>query len=146
MKVSTLVFSSLLFLSSCTTSPKVMTISDVWIRPSIGPNSAGFATIIPDADKALVAVEVVGDPISKRIELHTHIKEGDVMKMKSVQEFKLQKGKTFKLQPGGDHVMFMELVKELKEGSNPIKLRLKFRNTDGKEESIDVDAQVRKPQ
>jgi copper(I)-binding protein len=126
-------------------APLLTEITNVWIRPSVGPNTAGFATINPDSDKTLFAVEVLGEPISKNIELHTHIQEGDVMKMQKVEHFDLKKGVPFSLKCGGDHIMFMEIKKELKEGDQPLKLRFKFKNSHHQEQHIDVDAPIQKP-
>ena len=126
------------------TAPSVTDVRDVWVRESVGPNAAGFATIVSDADMSLVDVEVLGDPVSKSIELHTHIHEGDVMKMQRVFQFDLRKGQSFSLKPGGDHIMFMGLVRELKEGDSPLKLRFKFKGKDQNEKYIDVDAFIQK--
>ncbi len=123
---------------------KVTTVTNAWVRASVGPNAAGFATIVTDSDLSLVDVEVLGEPISERIELHTHIHEGDVMKMQRVTQFDLKKAKVFSLKPGGDHVMFMRLKRELKEGDAPLKLRFKFQGQGDQTKDIDVIAPIQK--
>ena len=120
-------------------------VQDAWVRPAIkDANTAGFATITPDNDMALIGVDVISDPICQTIELHTHIHEGDVMKMVQVDSFDLKKDQVFSLQPGGDHVMFMSLLNDVKEG-DMVKLNFKFKKTDGSIREIKVDASVKTP-
>ncbi len=122
--------------------PKSTIIEDVWIRPSLGPNAAGFATINVDKSKKLIGVEVVGNPISKSIELHTHIKDGDIMRMRAVENFNIKSGVLFSLAPGGDHIMFIDILKDIQIGDAPVSLRFKF--DDG--QVVDANAVIRSGQ
>ncbi len=93
-----------------------ITVENVWARASAGMARAGaaFMTIknTGDADKLVSARANV----SKATELHTHIHDNGVMKMRQVPEIAVAKGMTM-LQPGGLHVMFMGLNEPLKEGT-----------------------------
>lgn len=120
-------------------------VQDAWVRPAIkDANTAGFAKIIPDNDMTLIGVDVISDPICKNIELHTHKHEGDVMKMVKVESFDLKKDQEFSLKPGGDHVMFMSLLNDVKVGDT-VKLNFKFKKTDGSIREIKVNASVKTP-
>ncbi len=63
-------------------------------------------------------------PAAGRVELHTHLKEGDVMRMRAVQSVEVGPRSKVRLQPGGLHLMLTELKGPLAEGSHfPLTLR-----------------------
>lgn len=105
-----------------------LAISNYWARMSFGHavNSAGFLTIANGgkADDVLIGAS---SPISKRTELHTHIREGNVMKMRRVEGgIELPAGKLTALAPGGYHIMFIGLEKPLAKGDQfPLTLTFK---------------------
>jgi copper(I)-binding protein len=91
-------------------------VSGSWARatPGNAPNGAAFMTLTSHgaADKLLAAEAKV----AKSVELHTHIKDGEVMKMRQVSSIEIPAGKPVKMEPGGLHVMFLGLNAPLKEG------------------------------
>ena len=93
-------------------------IDHPWARASAGParNSAAFMTIhnAGDADRLVAAAA----DVSERVELHTHMMEGDVMKMRQVEAIEVPAGGMAELQPGGFHVMLIGLKAPLKEGEH----------------------------
>jgi len=95
-----------------------ITIDAVWARASAGMARAGaaFMTIknTGAADKLIAAKA----DVSKRAELHTHINENGMMKMREIKGGAVipSNGMTV-FKPGGDHVMFMGLNAPLKEGA-----------------------------
>ena len=103
------------FLTSIGAQAADIHVSDVWARASAGPARAGaaFMTIknMGDADQLVSAKANV----SKRVELHTHLHEDGVMKMRKAPSIEAQKGMTM-LEPGGHHVMSMGLNEPFKEG------------------------------
>jgi copper(I)-binding protein len=87
-----------------------------------------------------VKVMKADNPASKLTELHTHINDNGVMKMRPVAAIEIKaKGET-KLQPGGLHVMLINLKAPMKEG-DVVPITLTF--DDGS--SKNVDAKVMKP-
>jgi copper(I)-binding protein len=94
------------------------TIEHPWARASAGParNSAAFMTIHNggEADRLVAAS---GD-VAERVELHTHMMEGDVMKMRQVEGIDVPAGGMATLQPGGFHVMLIGLKQPLNEGDS----------------------------
>ena len=74
-----------------------------------------------DAADTLVAAST---PAAGRVALHTHIKDGDVMRMRAVQSIEVGPRSKVRLQPGGLHLMLTELKGPLAEGSHfPLTLR-----------------------
>jgi len=116
-----------------------LSISGVWARMSFGKavNSAGFM-IIDNGGKSDDRLVGASSKISKRTELHTHIMDGDVMRMRRVDGgIPVPKTGKAKLQPGGFHIMFIGLHKALKNGDT-FPLTLKFERAG--EVTVDVTA------
>lgn len=66
------------------------------------------------ADKLVKAAS----PVAENVELHTHIKDGDAMRMRAVDNIPVPaKGQTA-LEPGGYHIMLIGLKQPLKEGGS----------------------------
>jgi periplasmic copper chaperone A len=63
--------------------------------------------------------------IAKAVELHTHIKDGDVYRMRKIESLAVPEHATVELKPGGDHVMFIGLAAPVKEGKT-VSLTLVF--------------------
>lgn len=94
-------------------------IVGAWARASAGPaqNGAAFMTITNaggEPDKLLAAAAA----IAATTELHTHLQDGGVMRMRQVPAIELPAGQTVAMQPGGYHVMFMGLNSPLKQGTS----------------------------
>lgn len=90
-------------------------ISHIWAREG-KPNSAAFMTIINTTDHHRRIVGAKADAITKKIELHDHLWEKDVMQMRKVDAIDLLAKNKIKLRPGGKHVMFFDLAEPLKAG------------------------------
>lgn len=85
-------------------------------NPRTGGAGGAFMTITNagDADDVLVGAS---SPVSADVELHTHIMEDGVMRMREVEGgIPVPAGTVVELQPGGYHVMFMEINEPLVEG------------------------------
>ncbi len=99
-------------------SLEALTIEQSWARASAGParNSAAFMTIRNSgpADRLIAAT---GD-VAGRVELHIHLMEGNVMKMRQVEAVEIPQGGTASLEPGGYHVMLIGLKAPLAEGGS----------------------------
>ena len=92
-------------------------VDDPFARASAGPAKVGAAFMTlknsgAEAD-ALVAAE---SPVAAHAELHTHIMDGDVMRMRQVAAIDVAPGETVSLQPGGLHIMLIDLKEPLKQG------------------------------
>ena len=117
-----------------------ITVADAWARASAGMAKAGaaFMTIKnTGADDKLVAASA---DVSDRVELHTHIHDGDVMRMRKVDAIDVPANGEAVLAPGGYHIMFLGLKAPLKEGET-FPLTLTFEHG-GK---ITVDVTVKAP-
>ena len=111
-------------------------IEGAYARASIPnvPNSAAFFVIKNNSDKD-IAITSANSDIAEKNELHTHIKENQMMKMMKIEKLVVPAKSSLELKSGGDHVMLMGLKKELKVGDE-INLELSF--SDGDKKSIKV--------
>jgi copper(I)-binding protein len=101
-----------------------LTIAQGWSRAAgQGATGAGYLTIAnhgSQPDRLLSA----SSPVARTVELHTHMREGEVMRMRPVQGIDIPPGQTVSLQPGGLHVMLIGLNQPLKQGETvPLTLR-----------------------
>ncbi|HDK38020.1 MAG TPA: copper chaperone PCu(A)C [Thiolapillus brandeum] len=114
-------------------------IIDPWARevPPGLTTSAGFLGMKNTGDKEhkLVAAESANTGM---VELHTHINDNGVMRMRPVENIAVAPGGTTTLQPGGLHLMLMMLKKPLKSGDK-MAITLEFEDGSKKE----IQAEVR---
>ncbi|MDA0701674.1 MAG: copper chaperone PCu(A)C [Proteobacteria bacterium] len=94
-------------------------VVDVWANASLAgtTNGAAFITLSNRGDKAdrIVGVE---SPVAAKAELHTHMMDDGVAKMRPAAAVDLPAGETAIMEPGGLHVMLLGLTEPLKEGES----------------------------
>lgn len=117
-----------LFLSSASFSMEKIKVNNVWIKllPSASKVTAAFGEIENHSKDKKTLVSVEGD-FAETIEIHTHIKENGVMKMRKVKELEIPSHGKLVLEPGGDHIMIFGLKKPLKS-QEKLKLTLRFKD------------------
>lgn len=104
-----------------------ITIQDAYARASRGPSSAVFMTFKNDGKSETLLTAAVPTDICKYTELHTHIQEGDIFRMRKVDALEIPANGSLILKPGADHIMLMQLKKPLEEGQF-IHVTLVFKN------------------
>ena len=106
-----------LWLSSGAAAADGIMITGAFARASAGTgkNGAAFMTLKNHSsrDYHLVAVRTAR---ARKAELHTHIHDQGVMRMRPVARITVPAGAAATLKPGGDHVMLMGLTAPLKKG------------------------------
>jgi len=118
-----------------------VTVSDAWIRSTVPGQkvAAAFMRIVSTADTALVQATT---PSAKFVEIHQMAKEGNVMKMKAIDQLPVPAEKPIELTPAGYHMMLFELKAPLNPGDK-VPLTLMFENRGGRKLWVDVEATVR---
>ncbi|WP_211187538.1 copper chaperone PCu(A)C [Neoroseomonas marina] len=114
-------------------------IGHPWSRAA-GANAtgAGFLTLRntgaqPDR---LVAASA---SIARAVELHTHIRDGDVMRMRQVDGIAIAPGQTVELRPGAFHIMLIGLKEPLVQGTR-VPLTLRFERAGEVQVELAVEA------
>jgi hypothetical protein len=89
-----------------------------------------------EAEDRLVAA---ASDVAERVELHTHVMDGDVMRMVEVEEgFAVPAGESISLERGGMHVMFLGLNRPLTQGDE-VEVTLTFEQAGEVTVTIPVD-------
>ncbi|QQS14797.1 MAG: copper chaperone PCu(A)C [Rhodospirillales bacterium] len=92
-------------------------IDHPWARETASMARAGAAfMVIENAGGGADRLVKASSPVAARTEIHTMIKDGDVMRMREVPAIDLAPRAKVELKPGGFHVMLMELKAPLKAG------------------------------
>lgn len=119
-----------------------LTIYERWARPTPpgAATGAGYMVLTntgDDADRLVGASSEVCD----RVELHTHLMDNGVMRMRQVPSVELPPGESVAIAPGGLHLMLIGLKSPLEEGMS-FPLTLMFEGGG----SITVNVVVRHPE
>src|SRR5687768_10332893 len=107
-----------------------VTAKDAWVRGTVPAQktSAGYVTLTSTEDAKIVGA---ASPVAKKAEIHTSMMMGGVNHMHSVDAIPLPAGKAVELKPGGQHVMLMELNRQLVKGDT-VPLVFTIEGKDGK--------------
>lgn len=101
-----------------------LTIENAWARASAGSTSAAYGTFTNHTDKDVKLVSARA-PVAKTAEFHTNdIDENGVMRMKHMEFLRIPAHSSITCEPGGLHIMLMELEAPLEKGKEfPLFLR-----------------------
>ncbi|MBV8679948.1 MAG: copper chaperone PCu(A)C [Aquitalea sp.] len=111
-----------------------------WSRamPEASPTGAAYLSI-KNTGKEADTLLSVSTPRADKAELHVHLNDNGVMRMRQVESVAVAAGAEVKFAPGGYHIMLMGLKQPLKAGDH-FPLTLKF----AKAGTVTVDVIVEK--
>lgn len=137
-RISLLTFPVVMLLSVNTYASDVG-VSNVYARAIAEgqTNSAAFMILTNNGKQARALVSATSS-VSATVELHTHKLEDGMMRMRKVDKIDIRAGGMTELKPGGLHIMFIGLKKQLQAGDT-VDLELVFDNGD----TISVSAPVK---
>ena len=121
-----LMAAALCFLSAASPRYGDLEIAHVWARPTVPTASEGviYLTVI-NHGKTADALTSASTPAAKRAELHTTDTMGGMMQMRAADALAIPAGGSLVLEPGGNHIMLLDLKSPLKRGDN-LNLTLTF--------------------
>lgn len=114
--------------ATATPAAAAITVKAAWARSTPGnpnENSAGYAQVTNNGTQPdrLIAASAPTS-IATTVELHRTVRVGDQMKMEPVTGYDIAPGATLTLEPGGNHIMLLNLPAAMKAGTKvPISLR-----------------------
>lgn len=118
-------FAVLLFSAGSATAAEPPAIADAWIRatPPGARTAAAYLTITAGsaADRLLGGAT----PAAGAVEIHTHVAEAGMSRMVRLPELTLPVGEAVRLEPGGLHLMLLEVRGPLAAGTT-VTLSLRF--------------------
>lgn len=100
--------------------------------------SASFMTLKNTSDHDIYLIQA-DSKVAKQVELHTHINDNGVMRMRQVQDIKIPAHGMTMLQPGGFHIMLIGLQQKLVKGEQ-IQVQLTFKDGSHKTVKMPVKA------
>ncbi|MEL6189238.1 MAG: copper chaperone PCu(A)C [Myxococcota bacterium] len=123
--------------TACAGAPEKLDLDITGVRARATPpgvrNGAVFFDLDNRNDRA-TALTGARASVAETVELHTHLHEGTVMRMRPVEEVALPPGTTA-FAPGGFHVMLIGLHEPLRAGAR-FSLELRFRG--GETRTVEV--------
>lgn len=107
--------SVLLTAASFSATAESVLVNDPYVREPVPGRSmsAAFMTLINTSDE-LQRLVSVSAPWASSIEIHTHLHEDGVMKMRQIESLEVPAGESVTLEPGGLHLMLFGLKTPLK--------------------------------
>ena len=119
---------ALLFFPSLSTADETGAITAhnayAYATSQVQKNGAVFMEIVNGGAQIDRVTSATSD-VAARVELHTHIMDGDIMMMREVERYELPAGETVTLEPMGHHIMLMGLKQRLEDGQHfPLTLTL----------------------
>jgi len=115
-----------LLLSACSAEIGIE-VHEVWMRPAAqGENGAVYFVIHNHSSEEDELIGISSD-IAEAVEMHESKMNGDVMEMNQVESVPLEAYAEIKFEPGGLHIMLVNLKKDVKVGDE-IDVTLHFKN------------------
>jgi len=101
-------------------------VEQLWARASLAGVRNGIVYgRLADAGGASVELVSASTPVADHVEFHVHSVTAGVMAMRSLDEIKVEPGQVMTLQPGGKHMMLIDLKRPLTAGQSfPLILKL----------------------
>lgn len=102
-----------------------------------GAKATGAFMVIRNAGEQDTQLVAAASAAASVTELHNHINDGGVMRMRQVKEIAVPARGEAQLKPGGYHVMLIDMKAPLKEGDHVV-ITLKFADGSSKEVHVPV--------
>ncbi len=120
---------------------ETVTVTHAWARATApGQRVAGVYLEISSAEPSkLVAAS---SPVAGSAEIHVMRLENGIMTMRQLESLELSAKQTVKLEPGGLHIMLLDLKSPLKLGDK-VPLRITLQRADSSKTVVEVQAEVR---
>ncbi|MDQ3026632.1 MAG: copper chaperone PCu(A)C [Pseudomonadota bacterium] len=118
-----------------------VTAKDAWVRGTVPAQkiTGAFMTLTSTEDAKIVGA---ASPAAKKTEIHASMMMGGVNHMHAIDAIALPAGKPVELKPGGNHVMLMDLTRQVLPGES-VPIVFTIEGKDGKRTQVEVKAQVR---
>lgn len=95
-----------------------ITVEEPFARETIGTSTTGAAYLVIRNEGGADRLIGASTPAAATTELHTHEKDGEIMRMRKVDAIDVPARDAVTLEPGGKHIMMFELVEPLKDGGS----------------------------
>ena len=119
--MKSLLISVFLLLGASGAWADAITVENAYVRqmPPGQKVTGAFMTLKNGSDQDRAAVSASSD-VAESVELHTHVHDQGVMKMRQVEKIEVPAGSETVLEPGGYHVMRIGLTQPLELGQTVV--------------------------
>jgi copper(I)-binding protein len=132
------VLASALLLSGCAAPPTGgIEVRDAWTRPAAQGGNGAIYFVIENHSAEMQEMIGVTSDIAEAVEMHESQMNGDVMEMRQLQSVPLESGEELVFEPGGLHIMLIDLKQDLKTGDQ-VQLTLHFANYEDMQLTVPV--------
>jgi copper(I)-binding protein len=111
-------------------------IAHSWARPSTGKTGAAYFTLTNHGTSDDTLLSAASDAAAK-VQIHDMKMDGNIMRMRKLDDLPLPAGQTVNVAPGGIHIMMIGLVKPLSQGDT-IAMHLEFAKAGGIDVAVPV--------
>ena len=118
-----------------------LTANEAFVVVPPGGRDVTLGGAVLEAGASDVSVTGVSTPIAGRVELHTMSMQDGRMQMRPLDALDIPAGERRTLARGGDHLMLFDIAPL--EPGNLVPLTLTYRTADGREATLDVEAEIR---
>lgn len=96
-----------------------LVVEQAYVRamPPGAPTSAAFLSLVNRGDSDVV-IDGASSDAAERVEIHAHVHEDGMMKMRRVDSVRVPAGGRFIFEPGAYHLMLLGLRNTLKPGES----------------------------
>lgn len=132
--------------AACATAWAQTTVEQAWIRATVAQQKATglFARITSKSGGQLVSAS---SPVAGVVELHQMSMDGNVMRMRALPGgLALPAGQPVKLEPGGYHVMLLDLKQTPLKDGDTVPVTLVVEGADRQRETIELKVPVKAAQ
>ena len=141
IKLLSILVAAVLATSACSGSSGELTIQDAWVRPARAVENGAAYFVITNGTTADDTLLSITSEIASATEVHMSMGDANgVMSMQMQESVTLTARDKVEFKPGGLHVMFVNLTRDLKVGDT-IPLVLNFENAG----SLTIDVPVKAP-
>jgi copper(I)-binding protein len=113
-------------LSACGAEPGIE-VREAWMRPAAQGENGAIYFVIHNRGSNADALTGVSSDAAGAIEIHESKMSGDVMQMQQLDSVPLEPSAEIKFEPGGLHIMLVDLTTEFKVG-DAVDITLHFTN------------------
>ncbi len=120
----------LLTAAACAGSHDVTTmgplaVTDAWVRVTNATKSGAMYLTLENRDTSVVTIVGAGSTAARAAELHETMQMDNMAHMQHIDSLPIARGATLSMQPGGVHIMLVDLGREMAPGDSvPLVLRL----------------------
>jgi hypothetical protein len=134
-------FAFILVAAACSSTggtDQPLVLRDAWARPGIPGGNSAIYFVVENPNSQTDALLTAGSDVAETVELHmTSMSDDDMMIMQHQMSVELPANDETSFEPGGLHVMLINLQRELKDGET-IRVTLNFKNAGEMELEVPV--------